>query len=295
MKHQQHNRHTDLNPGDSQHIDFRRPLRKPLVIPHPERCIQQQDNRRPNLYCLPVHRVRFPTIGTCLLNFANYWKNSDSEPLFFGVLTDKTSILQVMELLRLYEQMLEQYGPQGWWPARTRTEMIIGAFLTQNTAWTNVEKALSNLRKKRVLNFQTLEKTPHDRLASWIRPAGYFNQKAGYLKNFAQMLISEYGGSLDRLFKLSTPALRKKLLAVKGIGPETADSILLYAAKRPVFVVDAYTRRFLAAHGFTEISQSPYDNVAAFFTGQLPVDVQLYNEYHALIVRRAKDKGRQTQ
>ncbi len=192
-------------------------------------------------------------------------------------------------LSELYNRLFALYGPQGWWPGRTRTEMIIGAILTQNTAWTNVEKAISNLRRNNALDFQTLEITPLAQLAEWIRPAGYFNQKAGYLKAFAQMLHRDFSGSLNRLFKPDTPELRKKLLAVKGIGPETADSILLYAAGRPVFVVDAYTRRFLAAHGYKKEAEAPYDEIAALFTSQLPADVQLFNEYHALIVRWAKD------
>ena len=197
-----------------------------------------------------------------------------------------------LSLQKLYKQLYAQYGPQGWWPGRTRAEMIIGAFLAQNTAWSNVEKALSNLRVNSVLNFKTLDETPQKTIAEWIRPAGYFNQKAGYLKAFARMLVKEYGGSLNQLFRLETSALRKKLLAVKGIGPETADSILLYAAKRPVFVVDAYTRRFLAAQGYRKKAEAAYDEVAAFFTTQLPANVPLFNEYHALIVRRGKESRR---
>ncbi len=199
---------------------------------------------------------------------------------------------QRLSALKLYETLYAQYGPQGWWPGRTRAEIIIGAILTQNTAWINVEKAIANLRRHRALNFETLRKIPRAQIAEWIRPAGYFNQKTGYLKAFVQMLHRDCDGSLNRLFKLETPALRKKLLAVKGTGPETADSILLYAAKRPVFVVDAYTRRFLAAHGYKKTAAASYDSVAAFFTAQLPEDVQLFNEYHALIVRRAKAQKR---
>jgi len=190
-------------------------------------------------------------------------------------------------LPEIYERLLEQYGPQNWWPARTRAEMMIGAVLTQNTAWTHVEKALSNLRKHSALNFQTLEKTPVPRLIEWIRPAGYFNQKAGYLKNLAA-LVTEHQ-SLARLFRQETAELRRRLLAVKGIGPETADSILLYAAKRPVFVVDAYTRRLLSRHGYPKQAVASYNDIAVLFTRALPPDVQLYNEYHALIVRWAKD------
>ncbi len=185
-------------------------------------------------------------------------------------------------LLKIYDNLATAYGPQNWWPARTRTEMIIGAVLTQNTAWSNVEKALSSLRKNSALNFQTLEQTPTGQLAEWIRRAGTFNQKAGYLKNITALLM-EHGG-IDRLFRLDTPALRKLLLSVKGIGPETADCILLYAAKRPVFVVDAYTRRLLMHFGYKKESGGSYNRIASLFTRALPADVQLFNEYHALIV-----------
>ena len=197
-----------------------------------------------------------------------------------------------MNLHDLYRHLFAQYGPQGWWPGRTRAEIIIGAILTQNTAWTNVEKAIRTLRRNRALNFTALEKTASGQLAEWIRPAGYFNQKAGYLKAFSRMLYRDAGGSLARLFRLPTADLRRKLLAVKGIGPETADSILLYAAKRPVFVVDAYTRRFLDAHGFKQEARASYDAIAALFMARLPQDVQLFNEYHALIVRWAKEQRR---
>lgn len=195
-------------------------------------------------------------------------------------------------LLSLYQTLLDRYGPQHWWPARTRAEMMIGAILTQNTAWTHVEKALSTLRKNRALNFQKLEKRPIEQLAEWIHPTGYFNQKAGYLKALAEMIQADFGGSLDGLFRLDTPALRKQLLAVKGIGLETTDSILLYAANRPVFVVDTYTRRLLAAHGFEEEARGSYDSIAELFSTQLPSGVPLYNEFHALIVRWGKDQPR---
>lgn len=187
----------------------------------------------------------------------------------------------------IYDRLLAQYGPQHWWPARTRAEMMVGAILTQNTAWINVEKALSTLRKNSALNFTTLNATPADQIADWIRPAGYFNQKAGYLKNLAAR-VDEYG-SINRLFTLDTSELRKQLLAVKGVGPETADSILLYAAGRPVFVVDAYTRRLLAHNGYKKEAEESYNRIADLFTASLPADVQLFNEYHALIVQWGKD------
>ncbi|QHI69211.1 endonuclease III domain-containing protein [Tichowtungia aerotolerans] len=197
---------------------------------------------------------------------------------------------QPLSIPKIYDSLFAAHGPQNWWPARTRAEMMIGAVLTQNTAWTNVEKASSNLRKNSALNFQTLQKKSVKQIAEWIRPAGYFNQKAACLKALSGM-IAEYG-SVDRLFKLNTPDLRNQLLGVKGIGPETADCMLLYAAKRPVFVVDAYTRRLLAHYGYKKESESSYHNIATFFTDALPVEVQLFNEYHALIVRWGKDNSR---
>ena len=166
--------------------------------------------------------------------------------------------------------------------------MILGAILTQNTAWTNVEKALSNLRKNGALNLEALEKASVEHVAEWIRPAGYFNQKAGYIKEMTNTIRDRFDGSLNNLFALDTPGLRKELLAWKGVGPETADSILLYAGKRPVFVVDAYTRRVGSRHGWCSTSAS-YDSLAKLFTDNLPTDVALYNEYHALIVRLCKD------
>jgi endonuclease-3 related protein len=191
-------------------------------------------------------------------------------------------------LLDAYQALLERWGSQHWWPTRTRMEMMLGAILTQNTAWGNVELALAQLRKNNALNFLTLENTPTELIAEWIRPAGYFNQKADYIKGMVNSIRTQFDGSLTQLFSLDTPTLRKELLSWKGIGPETADSILLYAAKRPVFVVDAYTRRFLSRHGWAA-EKASYDSISKTFTNALPKDVQLYNEYHALIVRLGKE------
>ncbi len=187
-----------------------------------------------------------------------------------------------------YDALLARWGRQHWWPAKTRMEMMLGAILTQNTAWSNVEKAISNLRKNNALKFQTLEAASKEQIAGWIRPAGYFNQKAAHIQGMVGAIRRDFGGSLGRLFALDTPALREILLSWKGIGPETADSILLYAAKRPVFVVDAYTRRFLSRHGWCG-ENTPYDAVAELFTGNLPQSAPLFNEYHALIVRLGKE------
>jgi len=187
-----------------------------------------------------------------------------------------------------YDALLARWGEQHWWPARTRLEMMLGAILTQNTAWSNVEKAISNLRKNNALRFLELDAASREQIADWIRPAGYFNQKAGYIQGMVGAIRRDFGGSIDRLFALGTPLLREVLLSWKGIGPETADSILLYAAKRPVFVVDAYTRRFLSRHGLCG-ENAPYDAVAELFIGNLPRAAPLFNEYHALIVRLGKE------
>lgn len=186
-------------------------------------------------------------------------------------------------LMEMYEAMLAQFGPRGWWPARTKFEVCAGAILTQNTAWRNVKRAIANLRAAKLLSLKKINETPDEELAALIVPAGYYNMKAKRLKNFTGMVADEYGGSLARLFRLPAMQLREQLLEVNGIGFETADSIILYAAEKPVFVCDAYTRRIGARHGLFD-SDADYETMRAYFTGRLPVDVQLYNEYHALIV-----------
>jgi len=187
-----------------------------------------------------------------------------------------------------YDALFARWGEQHWWPGDTRLEMMLGAILTQNTAWTNVEKAIENLRKNNALDLAVLGNLSVERLAEWIRPAGYFNQKAGYIKQMVDNLHHRFDGSINKLFALDTPALRKELLSWKGIGPETADSILLYAGKRPVFVVDAYTKRFLSRHGRCH-QKAAYNDIARLFIDNLPENAQLYNEYHALIVRLGKE------
>jgi len=148
-----------------------------------------------------------------------------------------------------YYTLFQAWGPQHWWPARTRFEVIVGAYLTQNTSWTNVERALRRLRSAGLLNVQAMRKVSLAKLESQIRSAGYFRQKARRLKKFVAFLDDHYGGSLARMFAQPTARLRQELLALNGVGPETADSILLYAGQHPVFVVDAYTRRLLGRHG----------------------------------------------
>ena len=187
-----------------------------------------------------------------------------------------------------YDALFARWGQQHWWPAQTRLEMMLGAILTQNTAWINVEKAIENLRNNGALVLDSLNNASLEQLVEWIRPAGYFNKKAGTIKVMVDAIRHRFDGSLDKLFALDTLPLRKELLSLKGIGPETADSILLYAGKRPVFVVDAYTKRFLFRHGWCD-EKASYDQITEVFTENLPEDVQLYNEYHALIVRLGKE------
>lgn len=187
----------------------------------------------------------------------------------------------------VFEALLAAFGPQRWWPGRTRFEIMVGAILTQNTAWTNVERAIAALRRTQQLTPHRLHEADPIAMERWIRPAGYPRVKQRRLRALTSLLVDEFGGSLDRLFRLDTPTLRARLLATHGIGPETADSILLYAADRPVFVVDAYTRRMLERHGWAR-PEMTYDEVAALFTRRLPRDTALFNEYHALVVALGK-------
>jgi len=196
--------------------------------------------------------------------------------------------LKPMPAMKVYDKLFAAWGPQHWWPGETRLEIIVGAILTQNTAWTNVEKAIVNLKKARALNLERLHRASRDELAAWIRPAGYFNIKAKRLKCFFDALHNTFDGSLRKMFARETAELRAWLLNVNGIGPETADSILLYAGNRPVFVIDAYTKRFMSRHGWCA-GNAPYDELAAQMVSCLPNDIQLYNEYHALIVHLGKD------
>jgi len=187
----------------------------------------------------------------------------------------------------IYEHLLAAYGPQGWWPGDSPFEVIVGAILTQSTAWTNVEKAIANLRAAHALTPAGLLALTTEETAALVRPAGYFNVKARKLQALAEFLAHRHGSDLDSLLALETGRLREALLGVYGIGPETADSILLYAAHRPVFVVDAYTRRVFSRLGLVKDTIS-YPDLQALFTSHLPPDASLFNEYHALIVRHGK-------
>ena len=190
--------------------------------------------------------------------------------------------------MRYFMAMSENLGPMRWWPARTPFEVIVGAILTQNTSWGNVERAIANLRSAQMLTPSAISAARMARLAALVRPSGYFRQKAKKLKAFVRFLQQEYGGSLKRMFDTPTEVLREKLLSVHGIGPETADSILLYAGEHPVFVVDAYTHRIFGRHGITN-GKPDYENVRALVEAALPRDSQLFNEFHALVVNTAKN------
>lgn len=191
-------------------------------------------------------------------------------------------------LLKIYKLLYERFGPRHWWPGDTRLEVIVGAILTQNTAWANVEKAIANLKNARLLKVKGLSRVPKKRIARLIRPAGYYNIKSQRIKNFLGFLNTAYGGSIKRMFSTETRRLRTELLEVKGIGPETADSILLYAGEKPAFVVDAYTKRIFSRHGYIREDAS-YETVQDIFLRHLPEDVRLFNEFHALIVELGKE------
>jgi len=191
------------------------------------------------------------------------------------------------KLEALYNKLYSHFGPQYWWPADTDFEVIVGAILTQNTNWGNVEKAITNLKKAKVLSPRELNKISLKKLSRLITPAGFFNIKAKRLKEFLKFLFSNYGGHIERMLKEDTLSLRVKLLAVNGIGPETADSILLYALNKPIFVVDAYTKRIFSRHKFIQ-EGALYQDTQNLFMANLKKDVKLFNEYHALLVKLAK-------
>jgi endonuclease-3 related protein len=196
------------------------------------------------------------------------------------------------QLATVFKRLMAAYGAQHWWPAREPFEVMVGAILTQSTAWINVEKAITNLREAGALSPGTIRRMPLSRLAKTIHPCGFYNAKALKLKSLACWLGSNYSDDLARLFAVGTADLRRELLAIHGIGNETADSILLYAAGRPVFVIDAYTRRIADRIGLAPDNNS-YGAYQKFFTTHLPADAGLFNEYHALLVCLAKDVCRQ--
>lgn len=185
-------------------------------------------------------------------------------------------------LMDIYYRMYEHFGPRHWWPADTPFEVVIGAILTQGVAWRNVEQAIRNLKQAGLLDLMAMAQAPHDELARLIRPTRYYNMKVKKLHAFCRHVVENYGGSLERLFEKELWALREELLGIYGIGEETADSILLYAAEKPIFVVDAYTKRIFTRLGMVDAGIK-YGELQSFFMEHLAPDVALYNEYHAQI------------
>ena len=191
------------------------------------------------------------------------------------------------KILQVYERLSKALGPQHWWPGETPFEIMVGAVLTQNTNWQNVVRAIKNLREADLLDPHALYNVPLEELEELIHPAGYFRVKAGRLRSLLKFLIERYGGSLEKMFRTDLPELRAELLAVNGIGPETADSILLYAGNLPTFVVDAYTHRVLARHGWIDF-EADYPQIQEYLLSNLPQNTQLYNEFHAQFVYLGK-------
>ncbi|MBN1910464.1 MAG: endonuclease III domain-containing protein [Pirellulales bacterium] len=189
-----------------------------------------------------------------------------------------------VSLREVYDRLLAAYGPQHWWPGETPFEVMVGAVLVQNTAWKNVEKAIQTLRDRDLLEPHALAAVPAEELAKLIRPAGYYRMKAKRLRNLLSFVVDRYDGDLDAMFASGVLSLREELLSINGVGPETADSILLYAGGLPVFVIDTYTHRIMTRHGWIE-PDIDYHGLQDHFQSHLEEDVVLYNEYHALLVR----------
>jgi len=190
-------------------------------------------------------------------------------------------------LMRIYQTLYQAYGPRHWWPGETSFEVMVGAILTQNTSWRNVEKAIQKLKGKGVLNPEGIHHLKRSELARLIKSSGYYRIKTDRLKSFIDFLFEEYDGNIKKMGRERLGELREKLLGVKGIGPETADSILLYGLKKPIFVVDAYTRRILSRHGIIS-EKASYEEVQKVFMDYLPRDEKLFNEYHAFFVYLGK-------
>jgi endonuclease III related protein len=186
-------------------------------------------------------------------------------------------------LLTIFNVLLESFGKRNWWPGETDLEIIVGAVLTQNTSWKNVEKAIDNLKQHNVLDIETLYKMDRETLALIIKPSGFYNIKSNRLKNIINVIYNDYSANILNLNNINMWTIREKLLEINGIGRETADSIILYALKKPIFVVDVYTKRFLRNHRLYD-EENDYDTVQRFFMNNLPNDTYLFNEFHALIV-----------
>ncbi len=194
-------------------------------------------------------------------------------------------------LKEIFDRLENRYGPQYWWPGDTPFEIVVGAILTQSAAWTNVEKAIHNLKSTDVLSPERIRDLPLEQLVQLVRPSGYYNAKAEKLKAFVNWLFENYKGNLAKLSSVKPEVLRKQLLLVHGIGKETADSIVLYAVKKPVFVIDAYTIRIISRIGLLP-EKTSYEEYQIYFMQHLPADVKLYNEFHALLVRLGKEACR---
>lgn len=192
-------------------------------------------------------------------------------------------------MLRLiYTRLHAHFGPQHWWPGDTPFEVMVGAILTQHTSWRNVAQAIANLKARDLLRPHALAALPPAELAAWIRPAGYFNLKTKRLRSFLHYFLERYDGDVERMRAQSRDTVRAELLQIEGIGPETADSILLYALGKPVFVIDAYTHRILRRHALSP-EETTYDELQSLFHDQVPADPAHYNEYHALLVAVGKE------
>lgn len=190
-------------------------------------------------------------------------------------------------ILKIYDQLLEYFGPRYWWPADTRFEIIVGAVLTQQTTWNNVEKAIKNLKDKNLLDAKKIFNLPVEKLETLIKSSGFFRLKAKRLRSFLKFFIENFDADLEKMFELNLNELRKELLSVNGIGRETCDSILLYAGEKPVFVIDAYTHRLCERYPI--MNSGDYEEVRTFFENNLPKDVNLFQEFHALIVELGKN------
>lgn len=193
-----------------------------------------------------------------------------------------------MKLKEVYELLYKELGPQHWWPGESRLEICLGAILTQNTAWSNVELAIDNLGEKDYLNISDLLAVKISRLKEMIKPAGYYNRKSETIKRFLNLLTTDYSKNFEKMNKAHPEHLREDLLSIKGIGPETADSMLLYAFEKKYFVIDAYTRRILSRHEFP-VDDMSYETLRNYMEDRIPEDLQLYNEFHALLVNIGKN------
>lgn len=192
------------------------------------------------------------------------------------------------KIIKIYSTLYKSFGPQHWWPGETSFEIMIGAILTQNTNWKNVEKAISNIKNKNLLDPFKLNSISNNELQTLIKPSGFYRLKAKRLKIFLEYFIKDFNGSIENMKKLDRDELRDYLLSIKGIGKETADSIILYALSKAIFVVDTYTQRILSRHNLIKLGED-YDLIQSIFHNTLPENVKLFNEYHALLVKIGKE------